>query len=201
MQFSTIEEIIIAFVFIIPGFIIDIIASKFLIIRKQNVFVHCLYSIIYGIIHFSTFYCIYTLLIDSLSNHKNALYIVLVSLSFFWAMILGIIVGYFRQKNVFIRLLRFFKMNVIDIEETAWDRELNKIEGFYVKINLKNGEKIYGIYGTKSFASNDLDHKDIYLEEMVGFDEDKEEWFELSYLKGVLIPYEQIASLEIFRKE
>jgi hypothetical protein len=68
----------------------------------------------------------------------------------------------------------------------------------WVIVTLKNGSRVYGLFDKNSFAGNDPDRRDLYLEATFRV-LDNDEWAPNQDTGGILILAEQIAMID-FRK-
>lgn len=70
--------------------------------------------------------------------------------------VLGLITGHFSQSETVLRFLRRLGLNPIHPIPTAWDYKFgNTIGPAWVLVTMKDGSKVAGLFGTRSFASSD----------------------------------------------
>jgi hypothetical protein len=62
------------------------------------------------------------------------------------------------------KILEQYGYGYINLLPSAWEYVFDKKEGFYVRIHLKAGTVIGGVYGTDSFAADPPRPSDIYLQ-------------------------------------
>jgi hypothetical protein len=80
----------------------------------------------------------------------------------------------------------------------AWDWLFSQEKPYWVTVTLKNGSRIFGLYGEHSRAGSDAERRDLYLEATFRLLPNGE-WAPMEDTAGALIMPEQIAVLE-FRK-
>lgn len=73
----------------------------------------------------------------------------------------------------------------------------SKQQSCWVIVTLMSGEMISGRYATKSFASSDIDKRDLYLEDVYTINE-QSVWHHIDGNEGVLILGESIKCIEFF---
>jgi Family of unknown function (DUF6338) len=101
----------------------------------------------------------------------------------------------------FIRTRQFFQRAVAHPTQKPWDYVFSKRESYWIKIALKDGTKLGGIYAGKSFASSAPADEQIYLEESWivndkgGLDRPK------SRTAGVLVTSSEISYIELMKYE
>ena len=185
--------------FLIPGFIAyqnayNITPTK--AYEENSKFIVCL---MYGIINYIVFFKPINYIYSYVSNINNiinewGLFI----LHSFTAILLGIIIG-ICTKNNYIRLL----LSKIGIQTehptpTSWEFLFSNISRYcWVIVTLKDKTEIKGYYGTSSFASSDLNNKDIYIEQIYTMNEETGMWETEPKKKGIWINGDEIAYIEI----
>jgi len=78
---------------------------------------------------------------------------------------------------------------------TAWDFKLSKTGPIWINVQLKNGDRIYGLFGPSSFAGDATPAADLYLERTLKFSDDGQS-FRDSPNEGIWIASDQIAAIE-----
>lgn len=81
---------------------------------------------------------------------------------------------------------------------TAWDAYFSQHKPAWLLVTLKDGTYVYGFFGKKSFASDDPDCRDLFLETAYEQLPDGQ-WAPLRDTAGVLIMGDEISRIE-FRK-
>ena len=111
---------------------------------------------------------------------------------------LGLASGWLRQKQAigwFLGRLGFRTTHPIP---TAWDWHFSQGKPYWALVTLKDGSQVYGLFGRRSFAGDNPQQRDLYLEETYRLLETGD-WAPEEDSAGVLILADQIATIE-FRK-
>ncbi|MGR4879547.1 DUF6338 family protein [Streptomyces sp. LARHCF249] len=93
-------------------------------------------------------------------------------------------------------LVRIGLSSVTTISE-AWDWVFSRGFPAYVRVRLTEDRVVYGLYADRSFASSDLAHRDLYLQQQWTVED---EWFAEPYpgSRGVWLNGSSIVSIEFF---
>ncbi len=78
---------------------------------------------------------------------------------------------------------------------TAWDWYFSQQRPVWAVVTLKSGARIYGLFGKNSFAGNDPERRDLYLEATYRVLANGE-WAPNEDTGGVLVLGDQIAFVE-----
>ena len=105
--------------------------------------------------------------------------------------VMGIITGLISQKEVGRNILNKMGIASIHTVPTAWDYKFyNTRSSVWVQIELKDGRKIAGLYGSRSFSSSSPEERDLYIQQAVRIEKGK--WTKLDRSDGILIKGDQI---------
>lgn len=107
--------------------------------------------------------------------------------------IMGILSGLSTKFGWLKKIYLFLKLHPIDIIPTSWDYAFSKREPCYVIVTLDNGGTFAGLWGARSFASDEPTERDIYIEKVCKIDK-KGAWTATD--RSVLIKGEHIRSIE-----
>jgi hypothetical protein len=88
----------------------------------------------------------------------------------------------------------FFKTR---LTPTAWDHFFNLKEDCFIRLHLKNGQILGGIYTDTSFASEYPEKKDLYLSKLWRLDEEGVFQEEIENSNGLLVNFEEVSFIEI----
>ena len=110
----------------------------------------------------------------------------------------GLASGKLRQTRYGARLLERLGFRTLAPEPTAWDWHFSRGKPYWVLVTLRDGSCVYGLYGLASFAGDDPNERDLYLEGQFR-PTDTGEWAPMEDSGGVLIKGHEIAVIE-FRK-
>jgi len=111
---------------------------------------------------------------------------------------LGLYSGWLAQKNTVGRALERFGFNTVLSIPTAWDYQFARGNPYWVVVTLKNGSRLHGFFGLESFAGDDRDSRDLYLE-AVFEPTDTGEWAPVEDSGGVWVAAEEISAIEFRR--
>ena len=112
--------------------------------------------------------------------------------------ILGALSGWARQRDWMKLLLGRFGFRTVHPVPTAWDFQFARGKPYWVVVTMKDGSRVFGLYGYQSFAGDEPSERDLYLE-AVFEPTNTGEWAPVQDSGGIIIKAEQIAAIE-FRK-
>jgi hypothetical protein len=92
-------------------------------------------------------------------------------------------------------------LNIREPLPTAWDYYFRKKPGCWVRVILKSGQVIAGLFGPSSFASSFPQEQDLFLERLLRLDEDGRVVGWTEYSAGALVKMEDVERLEFFEVE
>jgi len=84
---------------------------------------------------------------------------------------------------------------------TAWDYYFDKKLARWVRVFLKSGQVVAGLFGTASFASSFPQKQDLFLEKLLLLDEQGMVVGWSAYSSGALVKMEDVERLEFFEIE
>ncbi len=201
MTFDSFDAVLLTTIFLVPGFVWSAVLSMRIPRRATSVEVR--------VLEFLTLSCI---------NH--ACWIWLIVPAFKWQylqsqpIVAGLVllfpllvspiafgvltVRYVYDRDWLKRFLGRFGFRTIHPIPTAWDYYFSQSEPCWTVVTLQNGSQVYGLFHQRSFAGDDPDERDLYIE-AVFRPNDSGEWAPVEDTGGILIKANQIASIE-FRK-
>ncbi|WP_376100963.1 DUF6338 family protein (plasmid) [Roseomonas sp. CCTCC AB2023176] len=99
--------------------------------------------------------------------------------------------------NMLVRL----GLQTVHVIPTAWDRTFGQFPAAWVTVTMKDGSKVSGFMGARSFASSDPKERDLYIEKVYRVDEEGA-WHGVGD-RSILVPAGDIRCVEIMpdRKE
>lgn len=78
---------------------------------------------------------------------------------------------------------------------TAWDYHFSRGLPYYVIVTLRDGSRVFGLFGYRSFAGDDPAERDLYLELL--FTPTKSgEWMPIQDSGGIIVKGDMIAAIE-----
>lgn len=93
---------------------------------------------------------------------------------------------------------KWFSKFLINPIKSSWDSFFSKRECYYVIVTLKNGRKIGGKYGLKSFSSTFPNPKEIYIEEVWKLNKNGGFKKKTKQTEGILITENEISTIEFY---
>ena len=92
-------------------------------------------------------------------------------------------------------VFRLARINEHHEEPTGWDYFFRQRREAYVRVTFKDGARVYGFYGSQSFAAYAKDGPDLFLERVYS---DVDDWFgpEAAGIRGVWIRTQDIVCVE-----
>jgi len=159
-EFQSVENIILAFAFLSPGFLLLFGRSQFLTGRirsiSSGVFEYLMVSSIY-----------YSAAVPILLSVQSPMYWHYFALLFAIPLVLGFAIGFATQKEWFRKAVVKLGLNPVHSTPTAWDYAFGGKSGnYWVVVKLVSGGVYYGVWGANSLASSDLSRRDIYIEDV-----------------------------------
>jgi hypothetical protein len=96
--------------------------------------------------------------------------------------------------------LDLLHINRNHLQPTGWDFFFRKGTSAHVRVTTKDGARVYGYYGSESFAAYAKDGGDLYLEKVFAEEED---WFgpEAAGTAGVWLPMKDVVCVEFYDSE
>lgn len=195
---TSFDAVFYTIIFLIPGFVIDLTLSIFIPRKLEDLQV--------SLLRFLTFSCfnhamwswlIYLIFFTEqilLSDFFIAFSIFIII--FISPILIGVVLGYFNQKEWIKKILERLGLNTISVIPTSWDYKFNKIaEPVWLLVTLKDGSTVAGYFGTNSFASSINSERDLYIEEIYKIDNDGL-WQKITPSSSVLIKGEEIKYIE-----
>lgn len=108
--------------------------------------------------------------------------------------IMGFLSGLSTRFGLVSRIYRFFRFHPVHIIPTSWDYAFSQPEPRYVIITLDNGRIFAGLWGGKSFASDEPTERDIYIEQVCNIEKESGTWTATN--RSLLIKGNHIRSVE-----
>ncbi len=202
MTINSEVTIFLTLAFIVPGFIWHCVQSAF--IPKKTETTQLLF------LRFLTFSCfnyafwswlIYVFLATEYTSQHP------IRTSCFWGVIIfvspvamGILTGWLSQRQFARKVLSKMGLASIHSIPTAWDYKFyNTNSCVWIQIELKDGKKIAGLYGSESFSSSSQSERDLYIQQAIRIKDGK--WEKLDRSDGVLIKGDQIKYIEFIKDQ
>jgi hypothetical protein len=200
VTFTSLDAVLFTVGFLVPGFVWSAVLSMLLPRKAVPTEVRFLEFLTFSCLNhgfwaWALFLIFKTGFIDEYPYWAAlALYVII----FASPLALGVASGWLQQNGMVARFLARFGFRTIDPAPTAWDWHFSQTKPYWVLVTLKNGEQVYGLFGTRSFAGDDPNHRDLYIEAVFRLLE-TDEWAPVEDSAGILIAPDEISAIE-FRK-
>lgn len=197
MTVSSLDAVLVAIAFFMPGFVWDWVLQMFLRRREASadrVWIRylTLSALNYGLWS----WLVYLLLVqvDMLARPWVA------ALTWFFVLfgspvILGAMTGLLSQRATIRRFLARYGIHTIHPVPTAWDYVFGRSQGSWVLVTLADGSTVAGVFSDRSFASSDPSQRDLFLERLYEIEDDGP-WHPVPMSGGVWLDGKTIRSIE-----
>ncbi|MBI5761922.1 MAG: hypothetical protein HZA51_00190 [Planctomycetes bacterium] len=197
MTFQTIDALLFTTVFLVPGFIWSALHAKFVPRRALDPQVRLVeYLTLSCVNHAVWIWMLAPLFATGWHRiHPGWAGLFLIFPTLFSPVALGVLSGRLYQSDWLQAKLGRWGFRTLHQIPTSWDYQFSRGLPYWVIITLKDGSHVYGLFGGKSFASDDPGERDVYLEAVYGIADDGE-WLPVDGGAGILIKGEQISAVE-----
>lgn len=197
VQFDAFTTVFVTAAFLVPGFIASAVMSMFVARRSTSLEGRAHeYLTLSCVNHGFWSWLIWLAYRDEwLNRYPIGAGVVLFGILFVFPVLMGWAFGCLRQGDHVGRFLDRLGFRVIRQDPTAWDYFFSRAQPCWVIVTLQSGSRLYGFFGIKSFAGDDPQSRDLYLEAVYRLT-DGGEWAPVEDSRGIWIASDQIASLE-----
>ncbi|MGY0713118.1 DUF6338 family protein [Azospirillum argentinense] len=106
----------------------------------------------------------------------------------------GILFGVAAQKEWTHKAFQCLQLRPVHVMPTAWEWQFAQIDSpIWVTVTLKDGNLVYGLFGSASFASSEPGERDIFIESTYSIGDDGS-WVPLG--RGALVPHGEIRCID-----
>lgn len=201
MQFSSLEEIVYAVFFLIPGFIVVEIENKIIPGKKRTEFERVLLFLGRSILHLGLWFWLYRIIDSTFKKYTPGYWLLLILLVIITGTITGTAIGVLKKIDIIKVICSKLKIQVEHPIPTAWEYKFSQLSnGCYLTVALENGSFLRGAFYNKSLASSDLNDLDIFIEEAYMLGEDGK-WKRVKGTDGIWIPVNSIMWISFFKEE
>lgn len=197
MTFTSLDAVIYTAVVLVPGFIWSAILSMLVPRRVQTT--------PNRVIEFLTLSCVnhalwIWMLIPLFKTEFRQLHpvwsvVAIVITTLVSPVVLGVLTGWAYQHEWPRRVLGRFGVGSIHQIPTAWDYRFSTTQPCWAIVRLKDGSRVYGLFHHHSFAGDDPQERDLFLEAQYVPTEGGK-WAPVTRTAGILIKGDQIAAIE-----
>lgn len=194
MEIFEMNNIVLFIIFFIPGFISMKVYNLMIASERLNFSEAISEAIAFSSINYAALSWLIILIIKSeLITRQYPLFLILVIFIIFIAPILWTILFVWLSNS---RKLRKFILSPI---KNSWDYYFARKQSCWIIVNLKNGEKVGGVYSDNSFSSSYPHKEQIYLEELWDIDDNRNFIKKIHRTDGIIILSEEIKSIEFYK--
>lgn len=190
-----------ALIFVIPGFITSIIIRLNTPQTKKTDTVNLIYYVMYSALNYILWiwFIVDRANVDYISAKPLESTLMILLIMFISPTVLAISLLLIKNIVDLEKIGKIFKFNVDLGKPTAWDYKFSKIgsEGRLVIVVLEDGTEIRGFWAGKSFAADDCDERDIYIQEVYNVNEEGT-WNKADKTDGILVIKDKIKLIEFF---
>jgi len=193
MELSSLNNVLLVILFIIPGFLAERTFSSFVQRPQRESTIVLLESLAFSCLIYSFVFPITYPYSDFIARHLiffGILFLLILPVG------LGIGGGFFFRSDLYKKLSR--GLGIISPIPKAWDYFFGKREPCLVLVTLQDDTKIGGLWHDNSFASSFPAEEDIYLEAQYKINDDGKFLDEIPDTKGCLVRAGTIKFIEFF---
>lgn len=197
MAFDTPIAVLIAIGFLVPGFILSKVLATTFRRRSTSVADLTLQYLTFSCVNYAVWSWLIVLGVRGDWMHRHpistgwlSVLVLLVS-----PFALGIAGGRLGRLDRIQRLLSSLGFIVQRFIPTAWDHQFQKETPCWIIVRLRDGSTVCGFFGNQSFAGDDPEERDLYVE-AVFLQQDGDAWQPVEDTCGILIKGSEIATIE-----
>lgn len=200
MTLDNFDVVFLTIAFLTPGFVWSTVLTMLVPARTAPVQIRLLEFLTLSSINYGLWSWVLFAMFKSGFSERHPFWSgwMLFGIIFASPIVLGAASGWLRRHEVVTQFLNSFGLRTVHPIPRAWDWHFSQERPYWLQVTLKDGSRIYGFFGMRSFAASDPDRRDLYLEAQFR-PLDNGEWAPLEDIGGVLIMADQIAAIE-FRK-
>ena len=196
-------NIYMAIVFIIPGFIIICITERIIPKEKTEYNLKILDFFIYSFINMLFWGIPLFNIILNFNwwiNNYIYLWLLIILITIISPICISLIIICLKKYEILRRICKYFEINLIEPEPSAWDYKFSNMKSEWVIVTLTDNSVIAGFMGSLSCASSSRDERDLYINEIYTIDENNN-WNIVKNTDGILIKEQNIKHIEFIKKE
>jgi hypothetical protein len=199
MTLSGLDVLFFTVTFVVPGFVLSSVMSMFAPRKADEPQRALLRFLTFSCWNYAPWSWLIYLQIQagSLLTNPSQIAATLFLVAFVSPVCLGVACGYVSHKGLLRKAFQRIGLNPVHGTPTAWDDRFYRIDrAIIVRVTLKDGSAVTGVFGSKSFASSEPDDRDLYLEEILKVDDGRPQ--RLPQRVGMLLRGDQIKCIEFW---
>lgn len=200
MTFDTIEAVLLAIAFLVPGFILSSVLAMTFRRRSKSASDLTLQYLALSCVNGGLWSWLTVLIVHGgwLTRFPVVSSLLVFVVLFVSPIGLGLLAVGLSRKEAVRGLLSAFGFKVHRFIPTAWDFKFEQEQPSWVIVRLKDGSTVFGFWGSQSFAGDEAGDRDLYLE--AAFTPgDSGHWKPVEDTGGILITAGEIATIEFRR--
>lgn len=197
MTFSTFDAVVFTVAFVVPGFVCSTVLSLLVPRRDPNAKQWTLEFLTLSCFNNALWSWLIVLLVNAemWRSHPGWLAVCVFLVLFVSPTGLALVIGKLHQRDAISRVLSWLGFDTVSRIPTAWNYHFGRERPSWIIVTLKSGSRIYGFFGLQSFAGNDPNARDLYIE-AVCRPTDQNEWTLDRDTGGVWIAPDQVVAVE-----
>ncbi len=201
MKLDSFEAVFLAIAFLVPGFVWSSVLSMLIPRRTQALQVRMLEFLTLSCFNYAIWSWLIFLVFKRSWDETHPVW---AAGAFFFILfasptLLGLCFARLRQRNKIAWFLVRFGFRTVACIPTAWDWHFRRQKPYWVIVRLSDGSRVAGYFGYNSFAGDDPQERDLYLEKVCRPAADKGSWEVVPDTGGVLLKAREVVAVE-FKK-
>jgi Family of unknown function (DUF6338) len=197
MSFDTVDAILLALAFLVPGFILSAVLAMTFRRRSNSAADLTLQYLTFSCVNHGFWSWLIVLMIQGrwIDRFPISFAVLAFMIVFASPIGLGLIATFLGRRTSIQRVLSGLGFRVQRFIPTAWDFVFGQENPSWVIVRLKDGTSVFGFFGNQSFAGDDPDERDFFIEAVFQPD-DAKHWQPVRDTRGILIRSSEIATIE-----
>jgi len=200
MGIDTVDAVLVALAFLVPGFILSAVLAMTFRRRSNSAADLTLQYLTFSCINHGFWSWLIVLMVQGnwLEESPKSFAVLAFAIVFVSPVIIGLLASRMGRKERVQQILSAFGFMVHRFIPTSWDFTFEKERPSWIIVRLKDGSSVYGFFGNQSFAGDDPDERDLFIE-AVFIPKDGGHWQPVADTGGILIKASEIATIEFKR--
>lgn len=200
MTLDTMNAVLLAIAFLVPGFILSSILAITFRRRSSSAAELTLQYLTFSCLNYGFWSWLIVLMIqgDWLREFPIAAALFVFIILFVSPVGLGLMARRLGKTEIVQRVLAAVGFKIHRFIPTAWDYRFEQEQPSWIIVRLKDGSSVYGFFGNRSFAGDDPAERDLLIEAVFRPNDDGH-WQPVADTDGILIKASEIATIEFRR--
>ena len=200
MKFDTVNAVLLAIAFLVPGFLLSAVLAMYFPRRSRAASSLTLQYLLLSCLNHGFWSWLIVLMIHGrwITYHPARTAALVCMILFVSPIVMGVVLGRLGSHEVVQRALSAIGFMIYRFIPTAWDYRFMEETPAWLIVTLKDGSRIFGFYGDHSFAGDEAEERDLFIE-AVFTPQDAGPWQPVPDTAGILIRASEIATVEFRR--